>query len=147
MKSVLLATLLILTLVVGAGASNLYIGNDTSSPATVYTSSGTFVQFFGQNAATGTAINAAGDIWTVAPSLGNNQVVEYNCSQTVLNSFVATVNGQWIEDMSHGWGNNLYAGTFEGWLFTLNDQTGAILSSFQVPNSSYTGVAFDGTNL
>ena len=101
----------------GAGASNLYIGNDPSSPVTVYTPSGRFVQFFGQNAASGTAINAAGDIWTVGPSFANNQVVEYNSSQTMLDSFVATVNSHWIENMSHGWGNTLYAGTFEGWLF------------------------------
>ena len=147
MRSLLLATVLVSTVVLSAGASNLFIGNDISSPVTIYTSSGTFVQFFGQNSATGTAINSAGDIWTVAPNFGNNSVVEYNSSQTVLNSFVATVNGQWIEDMSHGLGNILYASTFEGNVFTLNDQTGAVISSFAVPGSSYTGVAFDGTHL
>jgi hypothetical protein len=105
------------------------------------------VQYFGQINATGSAINLAGDVWTVAPDFGGNNVVEYDPLQNVLNSFVATVNGEFIEDMSHGYGNTLYASTYEGDVFTLNDQTGAILSSFTVAASSYTGVAFDGTNL
>jgi hypothetical protein len=147
MQRAVITCLAVLALVAGVSASNIYIGNDTSSPVTVYTSGGVFVQNFGQDGATGTAINAAGDVWTVAPSFGHNVVVEYTPTQTVLNSFVATIDGQWVEDMSHGFGNTLYLGTFEGFLYTVNDQTGAILSSFAVPNSSFTGVAFDGTNL
>jgi hypothetical protein len=147
MSRVLLICTILLALVSGVSASTLYIGNDTHTPVSVYTSGGTFIGFFGQNAAAGSAINAAGDVWTVAPAFGNNNIVEYSPTQTVLNSFTATIDGQWAEDMSHGLGNTLYLGTYEGWLYTVNDQTGAILSSFQVPNSSFTGVAFDGTNL
>jgi hypothetical protein len=105
------------------------------------------VQFFGQNAATGTGIDAAGHVWTVAPDFGNNHVVEYDSAQNVLNSFTASVNGNFIEDMSHGAGNTLWAGTFEGNVFAIDDQTGAVLSSFAVAQSTFTGVAFDGTNL
>lgn len=146
-KSQLFAGLVVLVLVAGASATSIYIGNDLNGPVTIYDQNGNFLQNFGQGGATGTGINAAGDVWTVAPAFGNNAIVEYSPTQVVLNSFIAPVNGQWIEDMSHGLGNILYAGTFEGTLFTLNDQTGTILSSFAVPNSSYTGVAFDGTNL
>jgi hypothetical protein len=148
MRKVLFTGLLLLMMLpTWASASTLYVGNDTQTPVTVYTSGGVFVQNFGQDFATGTAIDAAGHIWTVAPSFGNNKVVEYDLAQNVLNSFVATINGQWVEDMSHGLGNTLYLGTFEGNVFAVNDQTGAILSSFAVANSSFTGVAFDGTNL
>ena len=146
MKAILSLNL-VLAMAAAANASTLYIGNDTQSPVTVYTSGGTFVQNFGQGGATGSAIDSAGDVWTVAPSFGNNHVVEYDSSQNVLNSFTATIDGQWIEDMSHGSGNTLWVGTFEGDIFALNDQTGAILSQFTVANSSFTGVAFDGTNL
>lgn len=146
-RSANLHLFLLLTLAIGASASSLYIGNDTQTPVTVYTTGGAFVQNFGQTGATGTAIDSAGHVWTVAPAFGNNHVVEYDASQTVLNSFIATINGQWIEDMSHGAGNTLWVGTFEGNVFAVNDQTGAIQSSFAVANSTFTGVAFDGTNL
>jgi PEP-CTERM motif-containing protein len=137
---------LLLSLSIGASA-DLYIGDDTQGPVTVYTKTGVFIQNFGQGGATGSAINSAGNVWTVAPFFGNNKVVEYDQAQNVLNSFTATVNGNWIEDMGHGSGNTLWAGTFEGNVFALNDQTGAIQSSFSVANSSYTGVSFDGVNL
>jgi len=146
-RTLLIASLSLLTLGIGASASTLYIGDDTNTPVTVYTSAGVFVQNFGQDGATGTAINATGQIWTVAPSFGANHVVEYDSAQTVLNSFTATINGEWVEDMSHGAGSTLWLGTYEGDVFAVNDQTGAILSSFSVANSSFTGVAFDGTNL
>ena len=147
MSKSLLTCVAIVGLVTAMSASNLYIGNDTNGPVTIYTSAGVYVQDFGQGGATGSAIDAAGNVWTVAPNFGNNNVVEYDSSQNVLNSFIATINGQWVEDMSHGAGNTLWLGTFEGNVFAVNDQTGAILSSFAVANSSYTGVAFDGTNL
>ena len=147
MQRAVITCLSVLALVAGVSASNIYIGNDTQGPVTIYTSGGVFVQNFGQGGATGSAINAAGNVWTVAPAGGNNHIVEYTPSQHVVNSFVATINGQWVEDMSHGLGNNLYLGTYEGFLYTVNDQTGAVLSSFAVPHSSFTGVAFDGTNL
>lgn len=147
MRRLLFTSLFLVMLPIGASASTLYIGNDTQTPVTVYTSGGVFVQNFGQNAATGSAIDAAGHVWTVAPGFGTNNVVEYDSVQNVLNSFIATITGNWVEDMSHGAGNTLYLGTFEGNIFAVNDQTGAILSSFAVANSSYTGVAFDGTNL
>jgi hypothetical protein len=146
-SAIVSASLLLTVMAGGASAGNLYIGNDTSSPVTVYTTSGTFVQNFGQNGATGTALDAAGHVWTVAPNFGANAFVEYDSSQTVLNSFTAAVGGQWIEDLSHGAGSTIWAGTFEGSVFAINDQTGATISSFAVPNSTFTGVAFDGTNL
>jgi hypothetical protein len=140
--------LCLLVLVSGVSAtSSIYIGNDTSGPVTVYDSNGNFLQNFGQGGATGSAINAAGNVWTVAPNFGNNNVVEYDSSQNVLNSFIATINGQWIEDMSHGLGSTLWVSTFEGNVFAVDDQTGAIMSTFSVAGTSYTGVAFDGTNL
>ncbi len=143
----LLSLVLLLLFPLGASANQLFIGNDTQTPVTIYTPGGTFVQNFGQNNATGSAIDGAGNVWTVAPAFGNNQIVQYNSAQTVLNSFVATINGQWVEDMSHGAGNTLWLGTFEGNVFAVNDHTGAIQSSFPVANSSFTGVAFNGTNL
>ncbi len=136
----------LLLFAVAASASSLYIGNDTSGPVTVYDSSGTFIENFGQSGATGTGINWAGGVWTVAPYFGDNHIVEYTPGQTVINTFVATVNGEWIEDMSHGVGNTLWASTFEGDVFAINDQTGAILSMFSVANSSYTGIAYDSKN-
>jgi hypothetical protein len=139
--------LLLVTFTIGANASILYVGNDIQTPVAVHDSDGTFLQFFGQNGATGTAINAAGHIWTVAPNFGSNNVVEYDAAENVINSFIATINGNWIEDMSHGAGNSIWVGTFEGNVFEIDDQTGAVLSSFAVPDSTFTGVAFDGVNL
>ncbi len=147
MPRTLLAGLFLLALVTAASASNIYVGNDTNGPVTIYTSSGMFVQNFGQGGATGSAIDAAGNVWTVAPAFGNNNVVEYDSAQNMLNSFVATINGQWVEDMSHGAGSTLWLATYEGNVFAINDQTGAIMSSFAVANTSYSGIAFDGTNL
>lgn len=147
MRRLLLPALIVLLLPLTVTASPLYVGNDTQSPVSVYTPTGVFVQDFGQNGATGSALDAVGNVWTVAPAFGNNHVVQYDSAQNVLNSFTATINGQWVEDMSHGTGSTLYLGTFEGNVFAVNDQTGAILSSFAVANSTFTGVAFDGTNL
>jgi hypothetical protein len=144
-KMLVLAGLLLVAM--AAMASDIYIGNDTNGPVTIYTTGGTFVQNFGQSGATGSAINAAGNVWTVAPNFGNNNVVEYTSGGTQVNSFIATIGGQWVEDMSHGLGNTLYLGTYEGYVWTVNDQTGSVMSSFAVANSSFTGVAFDGTNL
>ena len=148
MRTLLATSLLLVALALSASAASvLYVGNDTSGPVTVYTTSGVFVQNFGQSGATGSAIDSAGNVWTVAPAFGNNHVVKYDAAENVLNSFTATISGQWIEDMGHGAGNTLWASTFEGSIFAMDDSTGVVLSSFAVANSSFTGVSFDGTNL
>src|SRR5436190_5977378 len=130
-----------------ASASTIFLGFDTRSPVQQWTTGGTFVGNFGQNAATGSALDGAGHVWTVAPNFGNNHIVEYDAAQNVLNSFTAAVSGQWIEDMAYGGGNTLWAGTFEGNVFNIDATTGATNSSFAVANSNFTGVAFDGANL
>src|ERR1019366_258992 len=68
MQRAVITCLSVLALVAGVSASNIYIGNDTQGPVTIYTSGGVFVQNFGQGGATGSAINAAGNVWTVAPA-------------------------------------------------------------------------------
>lgn len=128
-------------------ATTLFLGFDTTSPVQTYTTTGTFISNFGQASATGSALDGAGHVWTVAPNFGSNTVKEYDASQTELNSFVATVNGNWIEDMAWGGSNTIWASTYEGNVFNINATTGAVNSNFSVANSSYTGVAFDGTNL
>ena len=57
----------LLSLGLSANAANLLIGNDTQGPVTIYTTTGTFVQNFGQSGATGSAVNAAGHIFTELP--------------------------------------------------------------------------------
>ena len=128
-------------------AQSIFLGFDTRSPVQVYTTGGTLIGPFGQDGATGSALDGAGHVWTVAPNFGTNRIVKYDAAQTPLNSFIASVDGQWIEDMAYGGGNSLWAGTYEGYIFNIDASTGATNSFFQVQNSSFTGVAFDGTNL
>jgi hypothetical protein len=128
-------------------AQTIFLGNDTNTPVYQYTTSGSFIGPFGQNGATGSALDGLGHVWTVAPSFGNNHIVMYDGSQNALNSFIAHVDGNWIEDMAHGPGNTLWAGTFEGNIFNIDATTGAVNSEFAVANSQFTGVAFDGTNI
>lgn len=130
-----------------ASAGTIFLGFDTQTAVQRYTTGGAFIGNFGQGGATGSALDGLGHVWTVAPAFGNNRIVEYDAAQTVLNSFIATISGQWIEDMAFGGGNTLWVGTFEGNVFNINATTGAVNSSFNVPNSSFTGVGFDGTNL
>jgi hypothetical protein len=113
----------------------------------MYTPGGTFLGNFGQGGATGSALDGAGHVWTVAPNFGNNRIEMYDAAQNVLNSFIATVNGNWIEDMAYGGGNTLWAGTYEGNVFNIDATNGSVNSFFHVPNSSFTGVAFDGSTL
>jgi hypothetical protein len=130
-----------------AAAQTVFLGIDTNGPVQMYTTGGGFIGPFGQNFATGSALDGIGHVWTVAPSFGNNHIEMYDGSQNVLNSFTATVGGNWIEDMAFGGGNSLWVGTFEGNIFNIDATTGAVNSSFAVANSAYTGVAFDGTFL
>jgi hypothetical protein len=128
-------------------AQTIFLGFDTQTPVQMYTTGGALIGPFGQGGATGSALDGAGHVWTVAPNFGANHIVQYDGSQNALNSFTASVNGQWIEDMAFGGGNTIWAGTYEGNIFNIDATTGAINSSFSVANSSFTGVAFDGTNL
>lgn len=130
-----------------APAQTIYLGFDLNTPVQRYSTTGVFLGFFGQGRATGSALDGIGHVWTVAPQFGNNHIEMYDASQNVLNSFTATVGGNWIEDMAHGGGNSLWASTYEGNIFNIDATTGATNSSFAVANSSFTGVAFDGTNL
>jgi len=130
-----------------ASASTIFLGFDTQTAVQTYTTGGVFLGNFGQGGATGSALDGAGHAWTVRPGFGNNNIEMYDASQTLLNSFVAAVGGNWIEDMAFGGGNTLWVGTFEGNIFNINATTGAVNSSFAVANSDFTGVAFDGTNL
>ncbi|HEY8851629.1 MAG TPA: PEP-CTERM sorting domain-containing protein [Gemmatimonadaceae bacterium] len=128
-------------------AQTIFLGFDTQTPVQMYTTGGALIGPFGQGGATGSALDGAGHVWTVAPSFGNNHIVQYDGSQNALNSFTAVVDNNWIEDMAHGSGNTLWASTYEGNIFNIDATTGAVNSSFAVANSSYTGVAFDGVDL
>ena len=130
-----------------AGAQSVFLGVDTNGPVKQYTTTGSFIGNFGQGGATGSALDGVGHVWTVAPNFGNNQIQKYDASQTVLGTFTATVNGNWIEDMAWGGNNSIWAGTYEGNVFNIDATTGAVNSFFSVANSTFTGVGFDGTNL
>ena len=130
-----------------SGQPTIFLGFDTNTPVQKFTTNGTFLGTFGQNGATGSALDGAGTVWTVAPNFGSNRIERYDASGTLLGSTTAAVAGQWIEDMAYGGGNTIWAGTYEGNVFNIDASTGATLSSFSVPNSSYTGVGFDGTFL
>lgn len=130
-----------------ASAESIFLGFDTNGPVQQYSTTGTFLGNFGQGGATGSALDGAGHVWTVAPSFGANQIQKYDAAQNVLNTFTATVSGQWIEDMAYGGGNTLWVGTYEGNIFNIDATTGAVNSSFAVADSAFTGVAWDGTNL
>jgi hypothetical protein len=129
-----------------ASAETIFLGFDTQGPVQQYSTAGAFLGNFGQSGATGSALGG-GSAWTVAPNFGNNQIKQYDAAQNLLNSFTAAVGGNWIEDMAFGGGNTLWVGTYEGNIFNINATTGAVNSSFAVANSSFTGVAWDGTNL
>jgi hypothetical protein len=142
--------LLLICLWVAAGtasASTIFLGFDTQGAVQKYSTAGAFLGNFGQTGATGSALDGAGHVWTVAPAFGNNNIERYDAAGTLLNVFTAAVNGNWIEDMAYGTSNDLWASTFEGNVFNIDATTGAVLSSFAVAGSTFTGVAFDGTNL
>jgi len=128
-------------------AATIFLGFDTQGPVQQYSTGGVFLGNFGQDGATGSALDGAGHVWTVAPGFGSNRIERYDAAGNPLNSFTAPVNGNWIEDMAMGAGNTIWAGTFEGNVFNIDATTGAINSSFHVTGSAFTGVAFDGTNL
>jgi hypothetical protein len=130
-----------------AAAQTIFLGFDTHGPVQTYSTAGVFGGSFGQTGATGSALDGAGHVWTVAPNFGSNRIQQYDALANVLNTFTATVNGQWIEDMAFGGGNSIWASTYEGNVFNIDATTGAVNSFFTVANSDYTGVAFDGTNL
>lgn len=130
-----------------ASAETIFLGFDTSGPVQQYSTTGTFLGNFGQGGATGSALDGAGNVWTVAPSFGANTIRKYDAAQNVVNTFTATVGGQWIEDMAYGGSNTLWVSTYEANIFNIDATTGAVNSTFAVANSSYTGVAWDGINL
>src|SRR5438093_13748166 len=97
-------------------ATTLWVGNDTASPVERFDSvTQASLGFFGQTGATGSALDGAGPVYTVAPSFGNNVIQKYDAAQNVVESFIAACNGQWIEDMTYGergtiWGSTLAGG-------------------------------------
>lgn len=128
-----------------AMADTLYLGFDTQGPVQRWTTTGSFIDNFGQGGATGTAIDGTGNFWTVAPSFGNNTIEKYDIAGNPLSNFTATVNSQWIEDMTYGDGF-IWASTYEGLVHKLDATTGVSLFSFNSV-ASYAGVTFDGTYL
>ena len=138
------ASLLIASPAIG---QTILLGFDTNGPVQKYSTTGTALGSIGQGGATGSAMDGAGSVWTVAPNFGANRIERYDAAGNPLNSFIAAVSGNWIEDMAYGGVNSLWIGTYEGNVFNVNATTGATNSSFAVANSSFTGVAFDGTNL
>jgi hypothetical protein len=130
-----------------AAGQTVFLGNDTNTPVQMYTTSGAYLGNIGQGGATGSALDGAGHVWTVSPAFGRNRIERYDALGNPLDAFYASVGGNWIEDMAHGAGNTLWAGTYEGNVYNIDATTGATISSFAVANSSYTGVAFDGTSL
>jgi len=110
--------------------------------------SGTFLGDFGQVGATGTALDGAGSVYTVAPSFGNNRIEKYNSAQTVLGTFTSAANGEWIEDMAWGGGNSIWVSTCcSGSVMNIDATTGVVNSSFNALGGAIMGVAFDGTDL
>jgi hypothetical protein len=71
----LLAALLVAK---SAAASTIFLGFDTQGPVQTYTTGGAFIANFGQGGATGSALDGAGHVWTVAPSFGNNVIKQYD---------------------------------------------------------------------
>lgn len=134
-----------------ASAEVIFLGFDTQGPVQQYTTTGTFLGNFGQSGATGSALDGAGHAWTVAPAFGNNTIQKYNAAQTVLNTFTATISGQWVEDMAYGGfvgsDETLWLSTFEGSVFRVNANTGAVISSFAPGLGQFLGIAYDGTDL
>ena len=127
-------------------ATTLWVGNDTASPVERFDSvTQASLGFFGQTGATGSALDGAGHVYTVAPSFGNNVIQKYDAAQNVVASFIAAINGQWIEDMTYGGGGTLWVSTFEGDVFHI-DGAGNVLSSFTT-GGSLVGVATDGAFL
>ena len=141
------STILLLSVGTPAIAGDiLLLGFDTQTPVQRWTDTGTFIDNFGQGGATGSAFDGAGNFWTVAPGFGSNTIQKYDSTGTAIgSSFTASVNGQWIEDMTYG-GGHIWASTFEGHVFELDPTNGNTISSFDSV-ASFAGVAFDGTYL
>lgn len=134
-----------------ASAEEIFLGFDTQSPVQQYTTAGAFLSNFGQSGATGSALDGSGHAWTVAPNFGNNNIQKYDAAQSVLNTFTATISGQWVEDMAYGGFvggvETLWLSTYEGSVFRVNANTGAVISSFAPGLGQFLGVAYDGTDL
>jgi hypothetical protein len=88
-------------------ATTLWVGNDTASPVERFDSvTQASLGFFGQTGATGSALDGAGHVYTVAPSFGHNVIQKYDAAQNVVASFIAAINGQFIDDMTYGGGRH-----------------------------------------
>lgn len=144
-RTLVVPLIIALGVVSTAHASTLWVGNDINTPVERYTTGNVSLGYWGQNGATGSALDGAGHVYTVAPSFGNNVIKKYDAAQNEVGSFVAAVSGNWIEDMTYGGGDALWVSTFEGNVFHI-DGLGNVLSSF-VSGGSFVGVTTDGTHL
>ena len=129
-----------------AAATSIFIGHDTSQLEREYQKDGTFIQTWGAiGSATGAAIEG-GNLYIVNPSFGNNRIERRGPGNTDQGLIVATVNGQWIEDLGNFGGGFILAGTFEGNVFKINTADGSFVPLFGT-GKSYIGVTFDGANI
>jgi hypothetical protein len=132
-------------------AETIFLGIDTQGPVQQYTTAGALLGPFGQTAATGSALDGAGSVWTARPAFGANTIKKYDAVQTELNSFTVAIGGQWIEDMAYGGKvsgvDTLWLGTYEGTIWRINANTGEVVSSFDAGVGTFVGVAYDGTDL
>ena len=127
------------------GVASLFIGHDIQLLEHQYQKIGTFVQAWGAlSKATGAAVDANGVVYVCNPSYGNNQIERRGPGNTNLGTIVATVGGQWIEDLGNYGGGYILASTFDGKIFTIDTTTGADVLLFPTGHS-LTGVTYDGT--
>jgi hypothetical protein len=136
-----------------AAASSLWVGNDTLTAVQRYDSTtGTFLEAWGQGSATGSALDGLGHLWTVAPGGPSSHIEMYDSLGALVSSVDFTTgieNGNgfpsWIEDMTYGGAGTLWVSGFNGIVYHL-DSTASILSSFDTGHL-YPGVATDGSVL
>jgi hypothetical protein len=145
LRAAIAVLVVMIGMVSAAHATTLWVGNDTATPVEMFTPAGVSLGFFGQGGATGSALDGAGHVYTVAPAFGNNVIKKYDAAENEVGTIIAAVSGNFIEDMTYGGGGTLWVSTFEGNVFHI-DATGAALSSFNTA-SSFTGVTTDGSFL
>ncbi|HEX6880212.1 MAG TPA: aryl-sulfate sulfotransferase [Terriglobales bacterium] len=146
-----LGTVALLLSATAIQASTLFIGSNATGPVQRYTTAGSFLGSFGQNGATGTALDGAGYVYTAQPG-NTSTITKYDATETpvattVFSSGVDNGGGfpNFVTDMAYGGASTLWLAGYNGMVYRVNT-AGNVLAQFDT-GSVFTGIATDGTFL
>src|SRR6201996_972363 len=128
-------------------ADSLLVGFNTATPLQVYSTSGTFQEYFGPTGASA-GIEENGLLYIVQPdttTLASSTITAYNSAQQSVSSFTVPY---LIGDGASGANGTLWLAGYNGMVYQVTT-AGALVSSFNTGYGAATsiGIASDGTHL